>query len=198
MATHDIALNRGTKPVWPDLCVGCARPGPGRSARLEVIGALSNLGWLEETVDLLASGRPDEGTLVKAAVVVPACPGCGRALERRHRWKKVMLYVTGFGAAALFVLTWILSARLGIAEGARPALGLAVCLAAIAAPVFYELRRPPAFTLTLTPNAIVYEFALPECASRFAAANGIALEPMGVARAGPGRPASAAGRTGER
>jgi hypothetical protein len=104
---------------------------------------------------------------------VPACPKCASALERRHFWKTVFLYVSGFGSVGVLVGIYAIGDSLGLPSALNTTLGVVGLLATVAAPVIWEFMHPPGFTITPTENRVIYEFARQECAEAFAAANNI-------------------------
>lgn len=171
MATHDIKLPGRQRPRFPGRCVSCERPRPGDFARIAVTGSQSALGWTTDAALLSATGSAVQGTNVRVKLEVPACPGCARRLERRHFWKTVMLYASGLlGAAALMaVILW--ANGQGLSRGMGTFLGIVALLTIVAAPVVYELKHPPAFTVTPLDGQVTYEFASALCAEEFTHAN---------------------------
>ena len=171
MATHDITLQGSRRPVWPDRCVCCEAPQPGGIARIAVTGSRSTLGWTTDTAILAATGSALQGTNVRVKIEVPCCAKCGPALERRHFWKTVALYASGIlgAAACIGIIVW--SNSHGMSSGVSTTLGIAALLAILAAPVVYELKRPPAFTITPLEGRVTYEFVSALCAEEFARTN---------------------------
>ena len=170
MATHDITLPGSQRPAWPDLCVGCEMPQPGHKARISVTGSRSTHGWGMEAA-MLATGATPRGTNVNVKVHVPCCVKCAAALERRHFWKTVALYASGILGAVACLAVILGTSGQGMSSGVSAALGIAVLLAVLAVPVIYEMKHPPAFTITPLEGRVTYEFVSAKCAEAFAKAN---------------------------
>lgn len=163
MSTFDIKLPAILRPKFPDRCVGCEAEHPGRTATIKVAGPGGLFSWEEEAV----FGFYD--TSIKTVKLeIPACPGCAAALERRHFWKSVALYLSGFGAAAAMVVLIVLHLPTWLAIAA----GLLVLLL----PVIWELKYPPAFTITPLYDTVNYEFRSSRCAHEFMELNQGLLE----------------------
>jgi hypothetical protein len=153
MATHDVTLRSGAKPQFPDRCVGCELEHPGSAATVSVTGAGVRPSLLETALD----AAPRSGN-VRITVEVPACPKCARSLEIRHGWKTFWLYFSALGGVAVMIVL----AGLGFVWP-----GIILMLACIAAPVIWELRSPPAFTITPIGERVIYEFRSELCAKEF-------------------------------
>ena len=171
MPTHDIKLPGNKRPQWPDRCVCCETEHPGHKAKIAVTGSRSTLGWTMEAADLAIGDTGIQGTNVRVKIEVPCCAKCAVALERRHLWKTVALYASGIlGAAACFgIIVW--GNAHGLSSRLTTFLGVVALLALVVAPVVYELRNPPAFTITPLEGRVTYEFASALCAEEFARAN---------------------------
>lgn len=179
MSTFDVPFRSEVPPQFPDLCVGCEREHPQHTARISVIGARSTFGWAIDTT-LLVAGQPVQGTNVTVELQVPCCPQCAPALARHHTLKKIFLYVSGLGAAAVMVALIALGSSRGWPQGLTVTLALLACLACLALPVIWEMRRPPAFTLTPRSDDVVFEFRSEKCAAIFRALNRAATPKTGV------------------
>ena len=170
MATHDVRLPAHQRPQFPDRCVGCEKPAPGRQATIAVTGARSTLGWTLDTA-LLAAGQPVQGTNVRVKVAVPCCEACARPLERRHFWKTVALYASGLLGAAACIGFIVWANGRGWSTNLSVVLAMVILLGVLALPVIYELKYPPAFTITPLQETLTYEFRSALCAREFACAN---------------------------
>ncbi len=177
MATHDIKLPSGQRPQFPDRCVGCERPQPGHLAKIAVTGSRSTLGWTTDAALLAATGETVQGTNTRVKLAVPCCPGCARALERRHFWKTVMLYASGILGAAACIAVILWASAHGFSSGMGAFFGIVVLLTLLALPVVYELKHPPAFTVTPLEGHVTYEFVSALCAEEFVRANDPAAVP---------------------
>jgi hypothetical protein len=153
--------------------MACAAPHPGGFASISCVGSQSAFGWKVEALDLVTSGTTPRASNVRVSLEVPACPKCAAALERRHFWKTVFLYVSGFGSVGVLVGVIAIGDQLGFPSGVNVTLGVAGLLATVAAPVIWEFRHPPGFTITPTGDRVIYEFALNECAEAFASQNNV-------------------------
>ncbi len=161
MPTHDIALPAARRPVFPRRCVVCDAADPGHLATVSVLGA-SAAGAAETT--LLA--KVAAGGNARTRISVPACRPCARRLERRHLVKSFATYASGLGCAAIVAVSVFVWGSVW--------LGLALGLAALIAPVAWEMLDPPAFTITPRGDTVLYEFRSAACAREFAAANAAA------------------------
>lgn len=171
MPTHDVTLPGSTRPQWPDRCVCCEKPQPGHKARIAVTGSRSALGWATDATLIAATGSTVQGSNVRVKIEVPCCAKCAPALERRHLWKTVALYASGLLGAAACIGIIIWGNRHGLSSRLTTFLGIVALLALVAAPVIYELKCPPAFTITPLEGRITYEFVSAVCAEEFARAN---------------------------
>lgn len=174
--TYDITLPGNQRPQWPDLCMACGTPHPGSLASISCVGSQSAFGWKVDALDMVTTGTTQRSSNVRVNLQVPACPKCAAALERRHFWKTVFLYVSGFGSVGALVVVIAIGDQLGFPSGVNVTLGVAGLLATVAAPVIWEFRHPPGFTITPAGDRVIYEFARKECADAFAAQNDVPAE----------------------
>lgn len=170
MPTYDIPFRGSVPPQFPDLCVGCEREHPQHVAHISCTGARSTFGWAVDAT-LLAASHVVQGTNVTVKMDVPCCAQCAPALQRHHFWKKVLLYVSGFGGALALLGVVVFGSSHGWSSGLTVTLGLIALLAVVAAPVVWEMRYPPAFTLTPRDGDVVFEFRSEKCAGIFQALN---------------------------
>ena len=154
MPTHDVKLPAVLRPQFSDRCVECEKMQPGHQAPIKVLGPASIFTWTEGAI----LGWHDPG-LKNVTLEVPACPPCAAFLVRRHLWKKIWQYLSGFGAAAAMVGLIVLHVPTWLAITA----GLGILLA----PVIWELMSPPAFTITPLQDVVTYEFRSAVCAHEF-------------------------------
>jgi hypothetical protein len=163
MATHDIQLPFKTRPKFPARCVCCEQEHPQGVAKVSVVGATSSPSFSEMALDAAVGSSSRAGSNRRVTVQVPACPECVKSLERRHVWKTVALYAG--------VLVGLALCLLGVAALHSVWLGVTGLLAGIVGPVIWELRDPPAFTITPSGGSITYEFRSARYASEFAELN---------------------------
>lgn len=163
MATFDVNLPSNTRPVFPPRCVGCELEHPGGTATLSVTGGGEAPGWTETVLDA-ATGSPTRRSNTRVTVTPPACPKCARTLERRHFWKTFWLYLGALGGTAIgfFAMTFI-----------TPSVWILLLPIAIGVltPVIYELKYPPAFTITPSGGVVTYEFRSEKCSQEFSQLN---------------------------
>lgn len=178
MATFDVSFRGTVPPQFPDFCVGCEREHPQHTARIAVLGARSTLGWAVDT-SLLAAGQPIQGTNVSVQLEIPCCRACTPALARHHFWKKILVYASGLGAAAAMIGLIVFGNARGWPQGLTVTLALLACLAVVAAPVVWEYRNPPAFTVTPRDGDTIFEFRSAKCADIFRALNRAATPKTG-------------------
>lgn len=170
MATFDIPLQGNRRPQFPDVCVGCDLEHPQHDAHISVLGSRSTLSWAIDAT-LLATGTVIQGTNVSLKLAVPCCPTCAKQLERRHFWKTILTYVSGFLGAGAAVGVILAGTSRHWGSGLTVTLGLLALLLIVSAPVIWEMVSPPAFTVTPLENQVTYEFRSEKCASIFRALN---------------------------
>lgn len=126
---------------------------------------------MNDAVDLATSGSTLPGGNIRVKLQPPACPQCATALERRHFWKKFLLYLSGFVGAAACVGIIYFGNQLGLPTGVNATFGVGALLAILLVPVIWEMKHPPGFTMTPSEDRVIYEFARKECAEAFALQN---------------------------
>ena len=131
----------------------------------------------ESLINGALGGGTSRNYNIRVTVEPPACPGCGSRLKWRHFWKTFWLYSGALGGALMFgrAMMWWQSAWLG---------GFLLILG-IAGPVLWELKWPPAFTITPAGGQTTYEFRSGTYAREFAALNGVTVPPPPPAPASP-------------
>lgn len=175
MKTHDISLPGSRRPRWPDRCVCCEKEHPGHKAKIGVTGASSSLGWAKQgTLVSTAASLGGSGN-IRVKLEVPCCESCAPALERRHCWRTVLLYVTGILGAAASVAVMMVCMIAGLHGALTGILSIGALLGTLALPIAYDFLRPPPFTITPCSGRITYEFLSARCAEEFARANDTAI-----------------------
>jgi hypothetical protein len=154
LRVHDVPLEPGAVPVFPDACVVCQKASPAHAF------------WYV-TRDGAQGRRLWRGWLARR---VPACSGCGLRVQLGLAWSFVRTVVVGLGSTVLV---------LSLLHGRLPELALALtcfgitcgCLVAL---VVWERTHPPVFSIEPTDAADTYRFRERAPAERFARANGLA------------------------
>lgn len=162
MPTHDITLSGNIRAVFPPRCVCCELENPSSTASISVTGSGTSPGMAETVLDA-ATGATTRHSNLRVTVNPPACPQCAKSLQARHFWKTFWLYAGALGGVAVMavILTFTGSVWLGM-------LGIAV---GVLGPVIWELKDPPAFTITPANGKVTYEFRSEKCATEFAQRN---------------------------
>ncbi len=163
MATYDVSLLNNARPVFPPRCVCCELEHPGSTATITVTGAGEAPGWTESILDA-ATGSTPRRSNTRVTVKPPACPQCAKNLERRHFWKTFWLYIGALGGVAVgFVAMTFITSSVWI---------LLVPIAiGVLTPVIYEMKYPPAFTITPANGNVTYEFRSEKCYNEFTKLN---------------------------
>ncbi len=162
-----VRLPHTMTPEFPDRCVACGRERPGDhfaiSARATGLDAVfMPILWL-----------------VRRAVRTgaPACPPCRDAAGRQRRWRG-LLVIAVVGVAV--PLIYPLAKSWGLPRAAVKLIAGALCLVPLGPIALWMIRHPPAFGILPGTDHVDYEFADPDYARDFAAANNAAVRGVTV------------------
>jgi hypothetical protein len=158
MGTYDITLRPRAVPVFPPICVVCAKQDPGTTMQISILGSNATSA-AENAVDIaleVGVGSPASRNTRTNIKGIPVCPGCEGRLKWYHRVFKIVTYTAWIPGLLLMLIvpgpTWV---------------KIAIFILVIVAPPILSMIFPPPFGATIVGGKVNFEFRSEPLADEF-------------------------------